>query len=91
MMKKTVDTIIGIWNSILWKESPRSSQKKEWSNHEFDLRVSTGHQKPLFELTKNCPQCNGAVKINRLFPECIFCGYDFNLDWEEEYFKYFKK
>lgn len=69
-------------NSTSWKESPQNLVEKTPINEGFELRVIKGIQNPLFNIKVYCPVCEDSVVINRLFEDCVFCGYHFDIDWE---------
>ena len=71
-----------IQNLTSWKESPQNLAKKTPINEGFELRAIKGIQNPLFNIKVHCPVCEDSVVINRLFEDCVFCGFHFDIDWK---------
>ena len=70
---------------ILWNVFPNRVKREQLqvvNMPEFELNVEFGQQRPLFYLKEFCPICRDYVYINRLFPNCVFCDYDFGIHWE---------
>jgi len=71
---------------ISWKEFQKlveSGQLRVVEDYiNWDLHAEVGPQRPLFYLKQHCPNCVDDVYVNRLFPNCVFCGFYFGINWE---------